>query len=1041
MRTRFASAFFIAFLLSNPLIAQPDSGSDLELVDVRSAPAEHRNSPFQIHIGGFSALPRAMDNADKLRVIREIATLRSQSASLHLLAQFTEVLTPPKLKEFRDLGLTIGPSVGRGTYTASIGKDRAGQLLELETLRWFGLVPLQMKAASVLNAEGQPRQPLSYQLSGDRRIRYSVKFHDLATSRDIETLLENLSASIVNPKDPPEVSRTVDIPYDALIRLIRSDLVYRIRPGPAPVLPQNATTRGTVRATIAETVDGLTGDGITVGVWEANEDDSAAPDQPVAEVYGGHRDLNPRSTTAPLNSTRDSNHATMVAGVIASDDRNDGARGMAPDAEIWSFDLIDQYEEMRLTAIATPNMIGLTRLKISNHSYGPRIGWTRSGARWEFEDNLGDFGDYDGGENEFKDGLVRSTGTVMVFSAGNHGDEVGRGRNDVGDCFQVFSNFKSNCIGPYSAGKNVLSVGALKRDNTIADFSSVGPSADGRIKPDLVAPGQGVISTKRHSSVLGFGCKDECYSGRLSRGTSFSAPAVAGVIALLMEKAQSMGLGALPAAFYRGLLAHTAEDLGPTGPDFTYGWGLVRADRAIDAMELHGGKAIALKNVGNQFAAPAMQTCYFEAPSNPFRVTLAWDDRGGSGLQNDLSLRVFNPDNTRVLLPWVLDPSSPQTPATTGADAKHTLEIVDVPASELMPGLWRAEVSINSMVMEPVQTYALIGPLCDNDIDDDMVTNDVDNCLTTPNPMQVNTDGDADGDACDEDLDNDGWENAADNCPSVVNPLQTNTDGDAAGDACDRDDDNDCVADEDDTCPRVANCNYYGEKATRGLCTDPCLSTSVPGVYRGKAFRDTVVEVYGMPVYREFAAELGMVIHYCRAELEVPIEPSCFTTGCPLPEFLVDGFDETLTAFAREIDGRRTGIEFLDNGNVILPSAASGLLTGKSVNHLMLRHSSFSQTLRTVIESEIGRDNLEEVIAEERREADLPPPQGDQQLMMMSLRSSNPDVRTPLCAGLINDLQEGAFQAEQRAQITYNSCRRPLEEAAEMCMKETVSCR
>lgn len=73
-----------------------------------------------------------------------------------------------------------------------------------------------------------------------------------------------------------------------------------------------------------------------------------------------------------------------------------------------------------------------------------------------------------------------------------------------------------------------------------------------------------------------------------------------------------------------------------------------------------------------------------------------------------------------------------------------------------------------------------------NDIDDDGVGNDVDNCPSVPNPEQINTDSaDDGGDACDDDDDNDGWADVDDNCSLVANPQQEDIDGDSVGDACD----------------------------------------------------------------------------------------------------------------------------------------------------------------------------------------------------------------------------------------------------------------
>jgi len=73
------------------------------------------------------------------------------------------------------------------------------------------------------------------------------------------------------------------------------------------------------------------------------------------------------------------------------------------------------------------------------------------------------------------------------------------------------------------------------------------------------------------------------------------------------------------------------------------------------------------------------------------------------------------------------------------------------------------------------------------DNDGDGVADSVDNCPSTPNPSQRNTDGDVFGDACDSDKDNDGVLNPDDNCPRTANAAgqADDTDGDGVGDACD----------------------------------------------------------------------------------------------------------------------------------------------------------------------------------------------------------------------------------------------------------------
>ena len=133
--------------------------------------------------------------------------------------------------------------------------------------------------------------------------------------------------------------------------------------------------------------------------------------------------------------------------------------------------------------------------------------------------------------------IIASHGVIVVNSAGNSGI--------------------LGLVAP-ADGDSVFSIGAVDRLGTIASFSSRGPTADGRIKPDFVAMGVDAWTVSASDPTA--------YRGDLD-GTSFSGPLFAGGCALLLEMHPDWD----PAKVREELRA-TASNSG--SPDNTYGWGI-----------------------------------------------------------------------------------------------------------------------------------------------------------------------------------------------------------------------------------------------------------------------------------------------------------------------------------------------------------------------------------------------------------------------------------------------------------------------------------
>ncbi len=122
-------------------------------------------------------------------------------------------------------------------------------------------------------------------------------------------------------------------------------------------------------------------------------------------------------------------------------------------------------------------------------------------------------------------------------------------------------------IGTPGDARDVITVGAVDYNNEIASFSSRGPTTDGRVKPDVVAPGVSISAAD-----AGTACSDVTMSG-----TSWSTALVSGACALVLDRNPN----ATPLQV-KNILGYTAVDLGNTGKDNYYGWGLVDAKEAVD---------------------------------------------------------------------------------------------------------------------------------------------------------------------------------------------------------------------------------------------------------------------------------------------------------------------------------------------------------------------------------------------------------------------------------------------------------------------------
>lgn len=246
----------------------------------------------------------------------------------------------------------------------------------------------------------------------------------------------------------------------------------------------------------------------------------------------------------------------------------------------------------------------------------------------------------------------------------------------------------------------------------LAAFSGRGPCADGRIKPDLVAPGAFLVAPRpADADFTGWGVAEntnEIYVG----GTGVAAEQVAEAARQARQwLIEARGIAAPSAALVKALLVSGARDLAPgqygTGakreipdvrPNNAQGFGLVDLANALRAdaggfLDLYDGQSL---------ATGAAETVELRAgqPGGRFVLTLAYSDHpaspaAGRTLVNDLDLAVATPSGA------VLRPNG-----RAGPDDVNNVETIEFEADEA--GIYLARVEARAVPMGGSQPYALV---------------------------------------------------------------------------------------------------------------------------------------------------------------------------------------------------------------------------------------------------------------------------------------------------------------------------------------------
>ena len=361
-----------------------------------------------------------------------------------------------------------------------------------------------------------------------------------------------------------------------------------------------------------------------------------------------HGDFNTRirgvyHNYGPDNSAADTNsgHGTHVAGTMLGDGSGDSStQGVAPAATFHFYQLEHDSSGQLARWGSLYDMFRDSQQKnahVQSNSWGAQSSWGQYTSDSRSADSfLHDYDDF-----------------LVLFAAGNEGSQG------------------AQSIAPPATAKNVLTVGASTtgRPGTasagqVASFSSIGPTADGRIKPDIIAPGVQICSPRAEEAQnpAGWSCSSARHSGTTTPlymsadGTSSSTPVVGGAALLARQFLRTeLSISNPDSALIKAILINGARDIGTANiPNMDEGWGQLDLEES-----LYPYNGVIAKNIfydTSQTLSPGLSYAYNYAIDGSYGldVTLVWNDQEGSSsatqsasrLVNDLDLTVTSPDGT-----------------------------------------------------------------------------------------------------------------------------------------------------------------------------------------------------------------------------------------------------------------------------------------------------------------------------------------------------------------------------------------------------------
>ncbi|MGP8323537.1 MAG: S8 family serine peptidase, partial [Methanosarcinaceae archaeon] len=522
--------------------------------------------------------------------------------------------------DVKNTGAIFFDYVPNNAFIVRMNSSVKSQVEAMDIVQWIGTYQPAYKISPVFSTYSITNTTTANAISGDVVKDIIVMLFDSKHNAQVISEIEQLGGEIVD--NGGDIMR-VRIGISKLSDIAGISGVSWIEKYMQPVI-FNDIAADIINVSYVRNTHGLTGSGQIVAVADTGLDTGVNDDSMHDDIEGRIVTLHAWWEGRGDNGSADyQGHGTHVAGsVLGNGSCSDGQyAGMAPMAKLVFQALQCDGDNPKYNgAFLTPVNLGL--LFQEAYDDGAKIHSNSWGS-----DDYRLYGNYTSSSQYVDQFMWDNKEMLIVFAAGNDGKNG------------------SNTVFPPGTAKNALTVGASQSSrsgdiNTIADFSSKGPTNDERIKPDVVAPGTLIYSTA--SSLVR--SDDYMYMG----GTSMATPITAGAAALVRQYyVENESLTSPSAALIKATLINGAANMGHSTNE--QGWGRIDIENSLFPPSTR--KMFYYDNIDLGTLESWNITFRVFNSSEPLCITVVWTDHPsatfvGKMLVNDLDLSVTGPDGS-----------------------------------------------------------------------------------------------------------------------------------------------------------------------------------------------------------------------------------------------------------------------------------------------------------------------------------------------------------------------------------------------------------